>query len=239
MRAGRRARSGSSPASRRSSVSSKSTAARRSTARTATSSSGSTPCGSIACARLRNAGRARAARPSGPAGRSGSPLSAAPGRDRRRRTAGRSSGSMRPAPTTSPNCVMFDRPRTSARPRRSPTARSARTSTVQAAVRAGADRNSTSGAAPDPRRFELQGRDPAGQFLHPRRPESLCRGRWARLHERARATPTPAARHLRQRHREQPALRSLQRALHKDEAGRRITDPSPARCSPVESEEGD
>ena len=46
----RRARSGSSRASRTSCASSRSMAARRSTARTATSSSGSTPCGSTACA---------------------------------------------------------------------------------------------------------------------------------------------------------------------------------------------
>ena len=51
----RRARSASSPASRRSSGLSRSTAAPRSTAKTATSSSGCMPCASTACARLRNA----------------------------------------------------------------------------------------------------------------------------------------------------------------------------------------
>ena len=53
----RRARSASSPASRKSSGLSRSMAAPRSTAKIATSSSGFMPCASTACARLRNAAR--------------------------------------------------------------------------------------------------------------------------------------------------------------------------------------
>ena len=222
--AARRARSASSPASRRFSASSKSMAAPRSMARIATSSSGSMPCASTACARCRRrASSAGWIRPPWPAGRrcrrhldvdelDDEPLLAELGVRTSRRIG-----------TTSP-CFATSGParRTRRRgDRQSPEMRGLRQ--FQAAVRAGRS-GSLSWRPPDPA-LRSRRQIAVGNFF-------ILGGQMAYVAEMGEEFRTPNGetnarlRVIFDNGTESNLLmRSLQRALHQDEAGRRITDP--------------
>ena len=219
----RRARSASSPASKKFSASSRSTARLRSTGRIATSSNGSMPCASTAFARLRNADRCLSRstiRGCWPTRRA----AAAPDRDRWTRTSCLPNWRAPRAQPTSPNFVM-SAPAPKARGRRNrqpPEMRGLRS--LQAALSSRFKRRfETASAAGASLRAEGEIR-PGNWFI--------VGGQKAYVAEMGEAFTNAQGRtdaRLRvifdNGTESNMLMRSLQRALHKDEAGRRITDP--------------
>ena len=145
--------------------------------------------------------------------------------DGRRRTACRT-WRARPARPTSPNFAMSAPAPTSARPRKSPTARSARTSSSFKPLFEQVQKEIDSGIR-QTRPFETEGRNhgrAVGSSSAARKPMSP---RWARCFPNAQGRTDARLRVIFDNGTESNLLmRSLQRALHKDEAGRRITDPT-------------
>ena len=196
------------------------------------------PCASIACARSRNAvrfSRRSIIRGCWPARRR---APAAPSK-RWTTTSCSPSWRVRQARPTSPNLRHVRTAPTSARPRKSPTARTCEDfdtfkplfEQVQKDLEAGLRQT---------RPLRDEGRNPDRAVLHRRRPECLCRRDGRDVHERAVANVDARLRVIFDNGTESNLLlRSLQRALHKDEAGRRITDPVAGPLFADESEDGD
>ena len=232
----RRARSASSPASRKSSVSSRSTAAPRSTAKTATSSSGSMPCASTACARLRNA--VRCSRRSTIKGLLAGAATPPPRPSRRWTTTSCwPSWKARPARPTSPSCAMSAPAPRSAPPRKSPTARRARTSRRSSRCSSRCRATRMPASARRGRSQTDQGRDSSRASSSSSAARSPMSPRWARSSRPQYDRRDSRLRVIYDNGTESNVLlRSLQRALHTDEAGRRITDPV---AGPLFSDESD
>ena len=183
---------------------------------------------------------AGAAGSSGPAGGARRPRRRARRSDRRRRAARRARRA-RPARPTSPSCAM-SAPSADKRAAEEIANRKQCEDfeTVQAAVRAGAEATSRRRPAPDAaasRRSSRRSRP--GDFFILGGQIAYVAGVGEDVQDDARRSRPPPARHLRQRHREQLLLRSLQRALLQ---GRRrpaaSPSPRPGRCFGGEAEDG-